>query len=261
MFWNLNKNPNINQVLFQLIIEKNPDIVVLAEYSDDAIGLLKELNNSGLGYRELYTAGSLRITMFSSISDVEPSEMNGHYAMQIINKDLLLCGLHLTSNLHDGDGERRRITINIIKQQIQILKSDGIKDVIIVGDFNDNPYDKNVVGFEGFNGNPDSVLVKEKKVRTIENEKNDYYYNPMWNLFGDFADPLGTCWFSERVNKPSWNMYDQVLISSSLVKAFCKESLEIITEIGDKKLKNKNGKPNKSIYSDHFPIIFEIKER
>ena len=86
------------------------------------------------------------------------------------------------------------------------------------------------------------------------------FYNPMWNLLGDFQQPYGTYYYSgsNPVNT-YWNIYDQVIIRPALRKRFVNDSLIIIQETKTRYLLDRNGHPDKK-FSDHLPIVFEIKE-
>ena len=96
--------------------------------------------------------------------------------------------------------------------------------------------------------------------RTILRKKYKMFYNPMWNLLGDFDYPPGTyyCNSNEAIN-PFWNMFDQVIIRPQLREKFVESSLEIVTETNMYSLVDSKNRPNKK-YSDHLPIIFEIRE-
>lgn len=85
------------------------------------------------------------------------------------------------------------------------------------------------------------------------------FYNPMWNLFGDFSYPPGTYYHngSEPINS-FWNIYDQVMIRPSMRNCFVEKSLKIIVEMQKYSLVDKLRHPRKDI-SDHLPIVFEIK--
>ena len=255
-FWNTHNNPGINLIITKMIVEKNIDLVILAEYASNLNQLIDYVNCQGRRYRAYFTGGCQRIRMLGSVENVDPGPMQDYYALQIIDKNVLLCALHLNSNIYGGTADKRQHVINDIKQEINQIHNKGIYKTIIVGDFNENPYEKNIMGINGFNGVP--IFEKAiKGYRVDSGIREELYYNPMWNFFGDFLYPMGTCYYGS--NEPFWHIYDQVLISSSLLNCFCKEELEIVTKIGDVDLKNKNGVPNTECFSDHFPIIFEIK--
>ena len=86
------------------------------------------------------------------------------------------------------------------------------------------------------------------------------FYNPMWNLLGDFSFPPGTYYYSgNEVENSFWNVYDQVMIRPCLRGQFVDDELKILCETKKRKLIDANNQPDKSI-SDHLPIIFEIME-
>ena len=83
----------------------------------------------------------------------------------------------------------------------------------------------------------------------------------MWNFFGDNKVPHGTYYnVSTGIKTYFWNIFDQVLFRTDMIKTFERESLKIITEIAGHSLLNEKGIPNKDMYSDHLPIFFNIKE-
>ena len=52
-------------------------------------------------------------------------------------------------------------------------------------------------------------------------------------------------------------MFDQVLVRAEALPWFANE-LEIVTKIGDTELGGPDGRPNRDIGSDHFPIVFRL---
>lgn len=86
------------------------------------------------------------------------------------------------------------------------------------------------------------------------------FYNPMWNLLGDFSFPPGTYYYSgNEVENSFWNVYDQVMIRPCLRGQFVDDELKILCETKKRKLIDANNHPDKKI-SDHLPIVFEIME-
>ena len=128
-----------------------------------------------------------------------------------------------------------------------------------MGDFNENPYEIGCLGAVGFHGIP---VYKDtmKKYRIIMDESFKMFYNPMWNLLGDFSFPPGTYYYSgNEVENSFWNVYDQVMIRPCLREQFIDDELKILCKTKSGKLTDANNHPDKSI-SDHLPIIFEIME-
>ena len=87
----------------------------------------------------------------------------------------------------------------------------------------------------------------------------DFYYNPMWGLFGDATDgPAGTVYDTGNQGPYGWSMFDQVLIHHSIVDVF--QKVEILTQADDFSFKRQNGRPDSENASDHFPILVTFQE-
>lgn len=159
-----------------------------------------------------------------------------------------------------ADVLKRGIAIARIVEEIQIQEEKlGIEKTIIVGDINENPYETGCLGASGFHGIP---VYKDtmKKYRVIMDESFKMFYNPMWNLLGDFSFPPGTYYYSgNEVENSFWNVYDQVMIRPCLRGQFVDDELKILCETKKRKLIDANNHPDKKI-SDHLPIVFEIME-
>ncbi len=95
--------------------------------------------------------------------------------------------------------------------------------------------------------------------RKLQNENYKFFYNPMWNLFGDRTPgPSGTYYHSSSSQGIyGWNMLDQVLLCMPAIRFF--DNVEIITSTGVTDLRTEAGRPNKSVASDHFPILVTLK--
>ena len=86
------------------------------------------------------------------------------------------------------------------------------------------------------------------------------FYNPMWNLLGDFNYPPGTYYYKGNKEKNEfWNIFDQVIVRPRLRSNFVDKELKIITKTQTVSLVTQNQHPNKEI-SDHLPIVFQLME-
>lgn len=258
-FWNTNKNENINEYISDIIVEQEIDILALAEYESDIEELKKMLALYNIVIEQAITIGCDRITILKRKANIQPAFQNKYCSMQIIDNMYLLACLHLPSKLY-ADVLKRGIAIARIVDEIQIQEEKlGIEKTIIVGDINENPYETGCLGASGFHGIP---VYKDtmKKYRVIMDESFKMFYNPMWNLLGDFSFPPGTYYYSgNEVENSFWNVYDQVMIRPCLRGQFVDDELKILCETKKRKLIDANNHPDKKI-SDHLPIVFEIME-
>lgn len=259
-FWNVNQNKNINNFIVDLIYENEIDMIVLAEYNADSQSLIQKLLQKNIQVEQYLTSGCDRIVMFGSIQGVMPANQNKYYSIQIVKNKYILCGMHLPSPIYSDHQEKRNIVIDMIVRDINELEKDyDLSNTIILGDINENPYDfgcLNATKFHGISSGDDA----SKGMRTVMNKKFKMFYNPMWNLFGDFHYPPGTYYHSgSEPSNSFWNIYDQVMIRPSMRSRFIDKSLKIVIKTEKYSFVDKSKHPCKDI-SDHFPIVFEIRE-
>lgn len=259
LFWNTHNNKDINHILCEIIVEQKVNIVVLAEYEDLIEDLISNLDLQGVNMKEYPSIGCKRLTILGTSPIVRQSRQSEYYSMQIINNELLLCGIHLPSQLW-ADERTQMLAFQSVVHDIELAENEsGLDKSIVVGDFNQNPYDDGCLGALGFHGVPISDEA-QKLSRIIYNTEFRMFYNPMWNLLGDFNYPPGTYYYRGSKEKNEfWNMFDQVIIRPQLRDRFIDKELKIITKAGDNSLVNRKQHPNKNI-SDHLPIVFQLRE-
>ncbi len=261
LFWNTHRNENINSVLCDIIAENNISVVVLAEYTANMELLINLLGVQGISMKQYSTVGCERIKIIGISSlYIEPQLQTDHSSIQIVDNDIILCCIHLNSQIYsDNDGKREIYIGQIISDILKTEDSLGTDNTIIVGDFNINPYDKSCISAACFHGLP-IYDESKRKSRTVAGKEFLMFYNPMWNFLGDFKKPYGTYYKNSGDTVSTyWNIYDQVIIRPSLRERFIDDSLKILTKTESISLLDKNGHPEQSI-SDHLPIIFEIME-
>ncbi len=260
MFWNTHNNKDINEYLKSLVNDYRIDTLVLAEYNGKYDALENLLKETGQILRRCFTDPCKRLHILSTYSDVRPSSQDTYYSIHIFQKRFVLCGVHLMSNLRGDYSVERRKKAEIIKHDIEDAgKLMGTDRFMIIGDFNAMPYSHECLGADGFHGLP-TLNMSEQPERMVSGEVYTKYYNPMWNLFGDYLHPPGTYYTSaSRMVTPRWFMLDQIILSKGIIPHFVKDSLKIITDCSLGSLMSKNGRPNKKI-SDHFPIMCEITD-
>ncbi len=122
----------------------------------------------------------------------------------------------------------QQIMYDIRKTEYEI----NSQKIIIIGDFNEMPYDKGCLNANGFHGLP-VLSVKDKSTRKVNNIEYRKFYNPMWNLMGDFTYPPGTYFYNQsKLHSPMWYILEQKIMSKDVLSLFVKESLKIITSCG-----------------------------
>lgn len=155
LFWNTNRNSNINQYILHLVLEYDIDVLITAEYRADKNELYRLFRKNHQNLVECNTFGCKRIDSWSSYADIEAGRQNDYHSIQIIKNRFILCSIHLPTDLH-GDNSDERLTkiqeiMNDIKETECEIKS---QNTIIIGDFNEAPYSRGCLNANGFHGLP-----------------------------------------------------------------------------------------------------------
>lgn len=260
LFWNTHRNTNINKYIVSLIRDYDIDMLAMAEYYADNGELKMLLEQNHQRFVPCYTEGCSRIDVWSRYARIEPGCQNTYHSIQIIKDRYILCCVHLMSDMHGDRSDERFEKIQEIMYDIkQTERSIDSHDTIIIGDFNEMPYDKGCLNANGFHGLP--VLgMMDPPTRRVSGTEYRKFYNPMWNFMGDFSYPPGTYYLNQsKLYSPMWYMPDQVIVSKDILPLFKKESLRIITSCSYSDLMDGNQHPNPNI-SDYFPLLCEIAD-
>jgi len=175
------------------------------------------------------------------------------------NKYLLAC-VHFPSKKNQDEISQLQIAHNF-KRYILERSSKYEDKVIIVGDFNMNPFDAGMVEPHGFYSLNFHEIVKNKKI--FQHSPEQMFYNPCWTLLGDndktkFKIPGTYYYVSSPSKKLYWHLFDQIVLSEKMIKNFSHSDLEIIENplMINEMIKSKPKK--NTIYSDHLPIKFTL---
>ena len=228
LFWNTHRNVDINSYILDIVNQNEIDVLVLAEYMAEINELNDNLKQCKKRLFNWNTKGCERIHIWGNYIDVTPGEQNKYFSVQIVNKQYIMCGVHMYSNLNGEHYDERvalaeeiMYSIKHIKQRLQT------EHVIVIGDINESPYEKACLSAKGFHALP-ALQILDKGSRTVYGKEYEKMYNPMWNLFGDFKYPPGTYYRVEsKLYNPCWFMLDQVIISQSMIPLMVKEQLKI----------------------------------
>ena len=262
LFWNTNGKDFAGDI-GEMCRRHHVDLLVLAETKTDPGALLGSINSHGEFRYQEYTKTNEYIRFISKLpnSSVIIIEDYGRFSTvhirPPIGKELLVTGAHLTSKLHYGPADQEHQAQRLSESIKSCEDRIKLKNSVLIGDLNMNPFEPGMVSARGLNGVADKA-VASKVNRILQGEEWPFFYNPMWSLMGDDSrGPPGTYYRqSANVINYFWNMFDQVLLRPSLIEDFKPENLHILTNTGLRNLL-KDGKVDVSI-SDHLPILIEI---
>ena len=266
LFWNIN-NKNLSQQISNIVLENNIDVLVLAECMiapHELLNLLNPKDENEYFYNK--NIGCDKFDVYTKFSNnfLQPKEERTRLSIRQLSlpgrPSLLLAIIHYQSKMYYTPSEQTshiKEYLNIV----ELVEEDvGHERTIFFGDFNMNPFEEGLVSSDFLHATMCKSIAKKRK-RVVDELEYPFFYNPMWNLFGDFRDgPPGTYYFQGSTPLVYfWHIFDQVLIRPDLVDYFNNEGLKIITSCGDGvKLINDNGIPNSSLFSDHLPLLFSL---
>ncbi len=269
-FWNVNSpnNNDLSDSLVSLTREKELDIICIAEIKDSIVlSFIHKLNALGTKYYRIESAKN-KLTIISRYENTNFEDKSSLYpsarwtAHKVSIPTIItfnLIAVHLPSKIN-WSNDSLTSECGKLSQAIDKIESDTqCSNTILIGDFNMNPFENGLVDANGIHALSDLNYAMAKSGRTIDGTYSKYFYNPMWNFFGDFAEPFGTHYY--RASGPishQWNMYDQIILRPTLKPYLNKPFVEIVTKIYNNKLTKDFGRPDKTNYSDHLPIILKL---
>lgn len=154
----------------------------------------------------------------------------------------------------DGDLRRKSAADIVYSSAIELMNND--EDVIIMGDFNDNPYDDSLLHNLNATRCHDAVMKYPK----------EYFYNPFWRSVVSerkYNHSSGTGPFRSGTHRYKqflgtvWHSYDQIIVSGSFLGTGTWHLNEDETKVLSQGQFVVDFESSKSI-CDHLPIICEI---
>lgn len=262
LFWNVNRKA-LAGLVSELALSAKADFVIVAEPGFGFVELTQMLNADSPDYKYHQIRPS-RLMFFSKFESLHrPVFESDHFSMLHYRlpgrPDFLLVIVHLPSKLYSS-ATSQMFGCQHVAQRIREVEAHlGHRRTILLGDLNSNPFEPGLVSASGFHGVM-SRKVAERLSRRVHGEEYPFFYNPMWNHFGDDNGIPGTYFYyrSEHVNF-FWNMFDQVLIRPDLLKFLPTRGVEILQDINSRSLISKNGQPDSIAASDHLPIKLTLE--
>ncbi len=269
-FWNTQNN-DLSDSISNIIHKHKINIFAFAELPNE-LETMRQLISSKIGapvhwHNLLPLVEKTKLLSILNHEYVTPlsNEIQGRLSIFSIHYPLfpefLAAIVHFPSrrNKDETDLEEfSRRTINKIHDMSREFKNERI---LVIGDFNQNPYEKGMLQATGFHAVMDEGTAS-RRARTCDGQSYPMLYSPMWSLMGDRSQgPPGTHYYSpSKIYTSHWHMLDQVLLSPGLLDEVVLESVEILSSDGVNSLLNENGLLRKE-YSDHLPIKVEMRSK
>jgi|ERR1041385_241801 hypothetical protein len=264
LFWNLSRK-DLTDSVAELARSRDVDLLVLAEYTLQPELLLEKLNQKSAEY---FFAPDLSrsLTIFSRFHSNFLLPVFGDYRFSIrhmvlpARDSVLVAMAHLPSQLHH---ERDSLAMECIEFSEQINAAEtkvGHKRTVVLGDLNLNPFDTGLISTKGLHA-VSSRLVASRGTRQVSGREYHFFYNPMWSHLGDRDGKVPGTYYYDGGDHLSyyWHAFDQALVRPDLLRYLNKNSLEIVSAIGEKTLLNDLERPDKIEFSDHLPVLLSLQ--
>ena len=277
-----NKVKNLASVISELHDPIGPDLLGICEVQSEKVikDILNELSNGneyGIVHHDSPDMRKIDVGFIyrkSVLSDPKSVAYNVRkryptrnilvVTFQVKNGSILkVIGNHWPSR-SSGQYESEPFRIMVAENCAWIVdkcyQKDAETNIIVMGDFNDEPFNRSIQEYLFAIRNRDRVQARKNSTKS-----RPYLYNLTWSLM-DGTTP-GTYYFGK--NPAGWNMLDQIMVSKGILVG--NSGLEVdeksIKIFRPKRIKE-GSKPkpyrkrkNKWVkgFSDHFPVTASIK--
>lgn len=259
LFWNLKGN-SVKDWIKACLIENDVDIAIFAEHNGIDFSVLEaELGGT---YRYISTnGGCFRICALTKYGiTVNLAQEQPRYALYTVSHnhfDYVFAGVHLQDR-RNYDSQTRSATIRkLLHDMNEISTAHGCYTNVIIGDFNANPYDEELLGFEAFHSVLFRDIIMEKEHRRYSDDTHRRLYNPILNFLSEHPKMYGSFYDIHGSSTPIWHCLDQMLVSRDLAPLVT--NMCYLRAIAQNSLMN-HSIPNDNI-SDHLPLLVRLKER
>ncbi len=267
---------NLSKVLCEVVKPHMPDIIGLAEIENRAVleALIREPHMAktdygivhydspderGIDVALLYNKNTFRVLVLEPIRvSLAGIEDRTRDILHVTGKTQTNQDLHIFVNhwpsRREGQQEsekRRFVPAGILREHVdKIFDRDPTANIIIVGDFNDNPDNRSIT----------EVLSVQKPILPADPGR---LYNLTYPLY---KKGLGSLYYKH------WNLFDQIIVSGNLLDAkkviFCKPNdADVFNPRWLLHFDRNHFEPNRTMaakyyggYSDHLPVFLKFRK-
>lgn len=258
LFWNLRKNA-IENYIVECIAENDIDIAIFSEYEKIDFSLIE--NRLGKMYKRISgVQENEKVSLIAKNTiSVAVRQQQHRYNLYIIKtgvKDYILAALHLEDRRNYKTADRNATIQNLV---CDIEKTEALLDcdnTIVIGDFNANPYDEEVIGKYTFNSVLFKSVIHKGEFTNPNSLKKKRFYNPILHYISEDTGMYGSFYYDQDYKTPYWHCFDQILVRKSLVNSVA--SVKYLKKINSIDLLG-NIAPIQEI-SDHLPLLVCLQE-
>lgn len=264
LFWNLNQK-SLKGSVAKLAEKYEVDIIILAECSITPQSMVDALHRrTGRRFSSPFSTCE-KIVIYTGFPE---NFLGAHWESKrsTIRRlalpgldEILIVANHFPSK-RNWERASQVLECAVLAEEIRLAEREaGHSRTVLVGDLNMNPFEDGVVSASGLHGVMTRQIAAKQK-RIVQGKEYPFFYNPMWGRLGDETEgPAGTHYYHKAEHMIYfWNTFDQVLLRPSLLPFFRNEEMKVLTDDGETRLLLDSGLPNRSLGSDHLPILFRL---
>lgn len=254
LFWNI-MGHDLSPFIEKCIIENDIDIAIFSEP--------KGTNFSNLALKINYSlidgmGGCEKILLLAKKNiSIELKQEQNRYALYLVNTNninYVLAGIHLHDRRNVDTATRIAYIGRLVNDIKNMERNNKCSNTIIIGDFNANPYDDELLQMNAFNAVLFKEIIRKSETRKIDKISYRRFYNPILNFISENTQNYGSFYLTNGASTPIWHCLDQILLSKSLIDKL--DNMRYIKQIGSTSL-IKTIQPDKTI-SDHLPLFAKI---
>jgi hypothetical protein len=266
------RNPNLLPELVDGVVrDHSPDVIALIECGFPIDELVRGAWRTGREYFSVRTHDRFKLLvgfspeLLSRIFLPVETDRFDLWEVRLPLQQSIIMGVVHGLDIRNNGVERRSLFLQQVASNIEWAENLlGHRRTVLFGDMNAHPFEIPM----GSTGGLHAVVSRRVAAtgeREILNETYRYFYNPMWNLMGDFRtgsieeSPAGTYYYrSGQPHELYWSMLDQMVLRPDILAMFDHRSLKILDTVGGTPLLTRHGIPNRGAISDHLPVIFDL---
>lgn len=255
VFWNLKKNNNTSYVI-KLLQEHNVNLAFFSEFD----GLDIQAIETESDYTHVESQGVCeKLICFTNNCQAKIIREQGRYILLNVvyqNQQYNCAVVHMQDRWSDPDPNKRiNLAGRIVNDLSNLEESTKCKKSFIIGDFNANPFDKEMIYPNSFNAVLFKSIIDTKETVVYDEITYRRFYNPTLNFLNEENQMYGSFYHSDP-ECIIWNSIDQIILRKDIIPKF--SSILYLKKINGKSLINRK-KPNSKI-SDHLPLLVTFNE-
>lgn len=254
LFWNINRKP-LGGLISTLAQQHDVDVIILAESGIEPMRLrgFEFAPSPGVSVRVFTRFGHQFIRNVADGARYSIRELKLPGCIPVLIAMLHLPILNVNEKSQESECFMTALLIRDTEAHV------GHERTLVVGDFNLNPFNAGIASAAGFNAVMHRDIARRGS-RRIRGERYPFFYNPMWNHFGDERQPAAGTYYYDKSDHMAyyWHMFDQVLVRPALLSRLPVPAVTIPTSSGSVSLVGQNGRPDTRSGSDHLPIVFSL---